>query len=227
MTTLRQRIRGRDEGATLVELLVAFGIFAILLAIVTAATLSMFQSSRKQASQGDDLDASRKVIELLDKQVRYANAITTPGTGPSGDTYVEWRTGNIGLQQTCTQWRYDPTANQLAYRSWRPTLGSPGYWNNGSLTSWTTAGSGISAVVGTPIFSITPAYLGASPAPSPAPNTKEELTVAFVTTKGKPAQSQTSQVTLTATNSTSMSAPTGSQAVCTEHVDNDTVGNRP
>jgi Tfp pilus assembly protein PilE len=225
LRALRECHRNREQGATLVELLVAFGVFAMLLALVTAATLSMFQSSRKQAGMADALDASRKVVEMLDKQVRYANAITTPGTGASGATYVEWRTGNVGSQQQqyCTQWRYVPSTKQLQYRTWRPVIGSPGSYSNLSPAggSFTTVASGVSAVSGTPMFSIAPISFSSTP-PTPSPITREELTVAFTLTKGKPAQSQTSQVTLTADNSTSQNAP--SPAVCTESV---TGGNRP
>src|SRR3954453_7099763 len=117
-----RRRRRDDAGYTLTELLVSMGIFALLLALVAAATTSMFGSLRKQTGQTDNLDSSRKVITLLDKQVRYANAITSPGTGSDGNFYVEWRAGNTNQQQTSYQWRWVTTTKLLQYPSWQPPL---------------------------------------------------------------------------------------------------------
>src|SRR4051812_14728077 len=108
MTRLRRALQQRadDRGTTLVELLVVVAVFGIFITLFTAATTSMFGQLRRQQGTTDNLDTTRKVILLLDKQVRYANFIATPGTGTDGNSYVEWRTGNSGQQQTCTQWRY-------------------------------------------------------------------------------------------------------------------------
>jgi prepilin-type N-terminal cleavage/methylation domain-containing protein len=184
MTRLR-RGRSKDErGFTLTELLVSMGIFALLLA----------------------LDNSRKVVTLLDKQVRYANAINTPGTGTDGNFYVEFRVGNTNQQQTCYQWRWVTTAKTLQYRTWMPDLfggaGTP------AATSWVSIGTGVSKSGATPIFDITPDTAAVT-------TSHELLTVMFVSTHGKPAKSTTSRVGLTAANSTSASAPVS--ALCNEH----------
>ena len=202
---LRRRTRDRgDGGFTLTELLISMGLFAALLAIIAAATTSMFQSLWKQTGQTDNLDSSRKVIARLDKQVRYANAITTPGTGTDGNYYVEWRSGNTGQQQTCYQWRLVIATKLFQYRTWQPPL-----FGSGSVTAtgWVTQTNGISKSGATPVFSITPAT-------SAVTASRELLTVTFVSTHGKPAKSTTSQVSLTAANATSASAP--SSSLCNE-----------
>ncbi|MDX6285420.1 MAG: hypothetical protein QOG53_905 [Frankiales bacterium] len=202
LTRLRQALHGReDRGATLVELIVVMGVFGIFIALFTAATTSMFGQVRRQQGTTDNLDTTRKVILLLDKQVRYANFISTPGTAADGNTYVEWRTGNTGQQQTCTQWRYVTTAKTLQYRRWLPPLSGVGAV---TASAWVTEGTGINLKAGSPIWSIT--------ATSPSA-TREALTVTFVSRHGNPAKSTNSQVTLTGLNTPS-AVPSG--ATCTE-----------
>src|SRR3954469_8563166 len=188
---LRRRRHG-DAGYTLTELLVSMGIFALLLALVAAATTTMFKSLWKQTGQTDNLDNSRKVIALLDKQVRYANAINTPGTGSDGNLYVDWRSGNLNQQQTCYQWRVVSSSKQLQYRTWLPPLFGG---STPAATSWVTVGTGVSASGATPIFSITPPTSALTP-------THEYLTVTFLSTHGNPAKSTTSKVSLTGANTT-------------------------
>jgi Tfp pilus assembly protein PilW len=208
MSRLKGRLRRDrgDSGATLTELLVSMGVFAMLLALVAASTTSMFDSLRKQTGQTDNLDNSRKVITLLDKQVRYANAVNTPGTGTDGNFYVDFRIGNTNQQQTCYQWRWVTTTKALQYRTWKPDLfggaGTP------AATSWITIGNGVSKSGATPIFSITPDTAAVTAS-------HELLTVTFVSTHGKPAKSTTSRVGLTAANTSSSGAPVS--ALCNEH----------
>jgi prepilin-type N-terminal cleavage/methylation domain-containing protein len=193
-----RRQRHDDAGYTLTELLVSMAIFATLLALVTASTTTMFNSLRKQTGQTDNLDNSRKVIQLLDKQVRYANAINTPGTGTDGAFYVEWRSGNTNQQQTCYQWRWVSSTKVLQYRTWLPPLFGSG---TVTATAWTQPGNGVSQSGATPLFSITPDATSVTAS-------HELLTVMFVSTHGKPSKSTTSKVSLTAANSATSSAPT-------------------
>jgi prepilin-type N-terminal cleavage/methylation domain-containing protein len=195
-----------DRGYTLTELLVSMALFAILLALVAAATTTMFTSLRKQTGQTDNLDNSRKVVQLLDKQVRYASAINTPVTGSDGNLYVEWLSGNLNQQQTCYQWRWVVSGSQLQYRTWSYYSATPD--NSFGLTGWVPEGTGVSQSGSTAIFSITPDT-------SAVTASHELLTVMFVSTHGKPSKITTSKVSLTAANSTGSTAPT--TAVCQQH----------
>ena len=85
------------------------------------------RQERKETGQTNNLNSSRKVIALLDHSVRYANAVTAPGTGTDGSYYFEFQTGNAGQQQTCTQWRWVPTGGTMQWRTWQPPL--TGSWN--------------------------------------------------------------------------------------------------
>ena len=202
MSRLRDRIRHSDEGTSLIELLVVMIIFTMIMAIITTAIVNMMRESRRQTGQSNDMSAARKVVTLLDHSARYANAITTPGTGTDGNLYVEFQTGNTGQQQTCTQWRYVSTTGKLQWRTWQPPLSGIGTVTAGN---WSTAATGISKVGSTPVFSISPTSTADS---------KEELTVTFTASSGAPSTSSASQLTLTAINSTSDTAPT--TATCTQ-----------
>jgi type II secretory pathway pseudopilin PulG len=195
--TLRRRLRDSDEGTTLVELLVVMIVFTMIMGIITSAIVNMVHQSQRESGQTNNLNSSRKVITLLDHSVRYANAITAPGTGTDGNLYFEFRTGNIGQQQMCTQWRYIATGGKMQWRTWLPP--------SATATTWATAAIGMTPVGATPVFTIS--------ATSTFDN-KEELNVGFNATSGAPPTTSASQVTVTAINSTSASPPAA--ATCTE-----------
>jgi type II secretory pathway component PulJ len=199
---LRHRLRNTDEGTSLIELLVVMIIFTMIMAIITTAIVNMIHESQRQNGQSNDMNAARKVITILDHSARYANAITTPGTGTDGNFYVEFQTGNSGQQQTCTQWRWVSTGGKLQWRTWQPPLSGIG---TVTATTWSTAAIGISQTGSTPVFSI---------ANASSADDREQLTVAFTATSGAPPTSSASQVTLTAINSASNSAPLA--ATCTQ-----------
>jgi type II secretory pathway pseudopilin PulG len=200
--TLRRRFHTSDEGTSLIELLVVMIIVTMIMAIITTAIVNMVHTSQRERGQTNNLDASRKIITLLDHSVRYANAITLPGIGTDGSLYFEFRTGNSGQQQTCTQWRYVSTGGVVQWRTWQPPLSGLG---TVTASSWATAAIGISPIGSTPIFSVTA---------SSSADAKEELNVAFTSTSGAPPSHSASQVTFTAVNSTAPTPPT--TATCTE-----------
>jgi prepilin-type N-terminal cleavage/methylation domain-containing protein len=210
MSILRRRrsLSAKDEGTTLIELLVVMVIFSIILGVITTTIISMLRQSQRENGLDNDLDASRKVVTLFDHSARYANAITTPGVGTDGSTYVEWQTGNTGLQQTCTQWRYVPTGGLMQYRTWQPPLSGLG-----AVTAppWITAAIGMSQTGATPVWAITS---GVKSDTSSIYDEREELTVTFTATSGSPSTSSSTQLTLTAINSAASSPPT--PAVCTQ-----------
>jgi len=199
------RIRDRrdDGGFTLMELIVAIGLLSILMAIVTTAIVSMFQTVRKQQGQADAIDQIRFVVDKLDKSVRYANAINTPAVGATaGITYVEWRAGNLtgatNFDQTCTQWRFDSTTGLLQSRSWIEG-------QSGTLTAWFTQATGISQNGSNPVFAAP-----VSSATGAAAQTKQQLQIWFNATNGvQQTTTRTTKVTFTAQNTTSSAVAAG------------------
>lgn len=194
-----------QDGFSLIELLVSVVIFATLLAIFATSITIMFKDVRLQLGRSNDLDGSRQVLTTLDHQVRYANAINNPGsTGAAGSLvyWVEWQSGNIGQQQTCTQWRLLPTGS-MQYRTWLPSLSGNGTATG--LTAWNTRATKISPpTAGSPSVAVNPF---AFPPPAVlAATTRQQLVVSFMATYGAPPVKTNAQVTLTAQNTSASAA---------------------
>ncbi len=212
MTRFRTAVRRRhlDEGYTLTELLVSMAIFGILLSLVAAATMMMSHDLTRQTGQTDNLDRSRKIMSVLDKQARYANAINNPATGTDGNLYVEWRSGNTNQQQTCYQWRWVTSKHTLQYRKWLEPFGAS---SNTTPTAWAPVGDGVYQSGSTQIFAISSPFVQTPPPPT-GPS-REVLTVTFVSKHGNPVSSQFNQASWTAFNSSGAVAP--GNPVCKEN----------
>lgn len=105
---------------TLVELLVAMGIFLVVTSVFLSGVVSMTRTTARAEGVSDATSVARKVLNRFDKQVRYSSAINRPGTGALGSYYVELLVPSktAGAAPVCVQWRYDPPAHTLALRSW-------------------------------------------------------------------------------------------------------------
>jgi prepilin-type N-terminal cleavage/methylation domain-containing protein len=132
MRELRARLRrgpsNHDEGFTLVELVIAVGVFAIFLGVVLTSIISLTKASTQTQVTARSSSAELALFSRLDHQIRYADSINFPGTGsPSGDRYIEFRTPapstTAGIT-LCTQWRFDPTAHTIQSRRWNDTVGT-------------------------------------------------------------------------------------------------------
>src|SRR5690349_12465825 len=103
-----------DSGFTLVEMIVAMGIFAMLLAIFATAVQSFSKSTVRALRTSDQTTQARVVFDLFDKQVRAASAISIPAL--SGvDWYVEYL-DETGAASTCTQWVVRTNTDIIAMR---------------------------------------------------------------------------------------------------------------
>lgn len=127
MTPIPHRARATapgnpEAGISVIELIVALGIFTFVVAIFMSGVVVMTRNtvrSEVTADAGDDL---RTVFQRLDKQVRYADAMNFPGVSGTGSAYVEFRTpATVAASgvETCTQWRWVPSTQRLEVRSWR------------------------------------------------------------------------------------------------------------
>ncbi|MCB2175885.1 MAG: hypothetical protein KQH57_08755 [Actinomycetales bacterium] len=128
----------RDEGMSIIELVTAMAIFTVVLSIFLAGLISMARATARSTAVVDASNSLRGSFQALDKQIRYASSINRPGVGASGAWYVEFVATNLpnGQQALCTQWRFDPTAQTLAYRTWRDDPGS-------TVSVWRTVGFGL------------------------------------------------------------------------------------
>jgi Tfp pilus assembly protein PilV len=119
-----------DAGMSLIETMVGILVLTVLLGIASAAIMQMGRYVGTAQSVGDSSTEVRKAFTLMDRQVRYADAINSPtaiGTGATARWYVEFRStadGDGDANPTCAQWRLDAAADRLEYRSWEVVNGA-------------------------------------------------------------------------------------------------------
>lgn len=133
------RDRGTD-GFTIIELMISIILLAVISASFLAATNAIYGGIHKQQGITNAADGNRRAFDLLDKQVRYASGIMTPGTASDGNFYFEyqWSKSNGSLDTlTCSQWRLNPTTDVLQWRSW--TSGT----TPATTPVWTTVDTGV------------------------------------------------------------------------------------
>lgn len=127
----RRRHDAGEGGYTLVELIVAMGIFTTVLAVFMSGLMLMFRDTNRAQAAAQNTDSLRKVFLQLDRQVRYADGVNVPGAVGTR-WYAEFRTPQDGsVAATCYQWRYDTAAGTLAWRSWKAAAAVPS-----STTGW-------------------------------------------------------------------------------------------
>lgn len=138
LARLRDRLRRRragDDGITLIELTVTMAIMSIFMAMFTVAINQMFGAVNRSEAISDAQTQVNTAFERLDRKIRYADAISTPGK-VGADHYVEWRTTAAGTA-VCTQLRLRPSARQLQWREWQAGIGTP------TPSKWLPVASGI------------------------------------------------------------------------------------
>ena len=122
---VRDRRATGDEGFSLIELIVAMGIFTTVIAVFMSGIMVMFRDTNRTQAAAANTDNLRSVFVAMDKQVRYADGMNVPGA-VGARWFVEFRTPQDGgLPSTCYQWRYDTSAGTLAWRSWTATAAVP------------------------------------------------------------------------------------------------------
>ena len=133
MARVRRARAEAQDGFTLVELMIAMMVFSIFLVIVVTSILGLTKSASRIQVAAVSSNQELAVFASLDRQIRYADGVNAQGTGSSGSIYIEFRTPSDSTPThttVCSQWRYDPTAQTLASRSWTDgNLGSATSWN--------------------------------------------------------------------------------------------------
>ena len=195
MTARLRRARRDTSGFTLVELLVAMTILTIFFAIFSTLIVKVFDTTQRQQRRSTASDIGRNVVQVLDRQVRYASAVMVPYALSDGTQRVEWQVASATGAPTCYQWQLTPTGF-LQWRTWRPAP-STGYTN---LKPWSTAGYDISRSNGKDVFSL-------SDGASTSSQFRQQLTVRFKAGAGNGKDGSPTLVTFTALNSPNASGP--------------------
>jgi hypothetical protein len=164
----------------------------------------MLNDTQKNQSLVDGQSTIENVFQKLDHQVRYANGIQNPGQ-VGGNWFVEWQAQPITTApQTCTQLKFNPTADTLQERTWQPKASVI------TPTPWVQIARNITNPSGTDPFYFTPAgsvYTASGNVVFGSVINHQQLSVTLMsqpngTATAKSTQS-TSVVTFTALNSTS------------------------
>ena len=118
-----------QAGFSLVELIVAMSIFAVILAIFGITIVNFSNATARTAATSDQATTARTVYNLFDKQVRSADAVNRPGWAGT-NYYVEYE-NTTASPTVCTQWVVRTATATLATRTWTTGTGSadtPGAW---------------------------------------------------------------------------------------------------
>jgi type II secretory pathway pseudopilin PulG len=115
VTRRLRRACAADAGVTLVEVLVAFGVMSVVMAVFTAGVAQSYRVANKADAMAVARQQLHTAFLRLDRDVRYAFAIRSPGV--VGDrSYVEYAVNNTGPVR-CTQLRIDATNRVLQTRA--------------------------------------------------------------------------------------------------------------
>jgi prepilin-type N-terminal cleavage/methylation domain-containing protein len=123
-----------DRGFTMTEIVVTMSVMSVVMAIFTAGVVQMYNTSNKTESLAVSQAQSNTAFLRLDKQIRYASGISTPGT-VAGTPYVEYLLAGSGTA-TCYELRLKDS--KLQQRVWT---------QGGTIANspWTVLSNGVTA----------------------------------------------------------------------------------
>lgn len=134
-----------DSGLTLIEITVAMVVMGIAMSIFTTGIVQIFRTTSRVESLSSSQSQVLTAFDRLDREVRYASAISDPVTGT--DSYVEYLMATTGTN-VCVELRLRSATGQLQRRTWSKDVATV------TPTAWTLLASSVSST--TP-FIVTPA----------------------------------------------------------------------
>lgn len=127
------RRTGREEGFSLMEMIIVMTVFSILLTMVFTILITLTYQARDDLAQARAVEQARLGITQIDRQVRSGNVILDPALdGPTVSGVPANYSLRIYTQEggdyMCAQWRVlvgeGEEYGDLQYRTWRPGLPS-------------------------------------------------------------------------------------------------------
>ena len=138
---LRRRLAsGRpagDGGLTLIEMVVAIVVLSVVMTLFTGAMIQIYRNVNKTEALSGVQTQLNTAFLRLDKEIRYASAISTQRTSGS-DYYFRFLITNTGAS-TCVELKLDGAAKKLLRRQWAHTAGTP------AVTPWLPLASSVTA----------------------------------------------------------------------------------
>jgi len=133
MALLRRGLRrsAGDGGFTLVEVLVGMVLMTTVGAMFTTAVLTIYRTTARAEAIAESQSRVTLAVNRLDREIRYASAISRPATA-GGNRYVEFLVTNNRSDGTCVQLRVEPSGtNPVRYAMKRRE------WTQGQITTAT------------------------------------------------------------------------------------------
>ena len=191
----------RDDGVTMIEVVVSLTLMAVLMTIFTTAVIDVYRNVNQTEGISTGQSQLNNVFLRLDKEVRYASGISMQGKVGT-QWYVEYLNTSRGTE-ICTQLRLT-TTGLLQRRTWDRNVAPV------QPTDWAVLGSNLGEVTGTPPF----AFSAADPSSTTgAASNFHQLTISLAAIGRDDKHVAESSFTFTALNT---SLATTSVGICTE-----------
>jgi prepilin-type N-terminal cleavage/methylation domain-containing protein len=211
-----------DSGFTMIEIVVVMVIMTVVLIIFTSGITQAFSAENKNDTAASAENQLVVAFQRLDEEVRYASAISNPGT-QSSDPVVEFLAPalNTTSSNTCTEVRLHTSTGQLQQRTW--TQGAVGVIP--TPTGWQQLASGVIAATPKATASAgstsTSSVVVVAPFATVGPNPTQqfqrlEVAVSVKFGSNQNATTKQSDITFTGVNTSSASTGTATTTVCNE-----------
>lgn len=137
---MRKRLLRRDDGMTLMELMVVMSIFSFLMVLVFGVMIQVMYMSKDNMGRVSSAENARLGLSQIDRQVRSGSVILDPADEPASHSGVDpFYSLRIFTQEggtpKCAQWRVIDADGDgtgvLEYREW-----SPDYPVISDVTDW-------------------------------------------------------------------------------------------
>ena len=158
---IRQTGRSRDEGTSLIKLLVSMIVFGIALGMIYTIVVLVQTKTGKVEASANAVSELRQGLAQIDRQVRSGNVLYAPGNEAEGPARTAGCTTPVGKPDSgtcmriytqadgdarCVQWQVRPDVDrpgtaELRSRSWLPSWQTSG---SGSVTGWRVDARGLS-----------------------------------------------------------------------------------
>lgn len=143
--------REGDEGFTLIELIIASMILAVVLAIVGGMVMSMSTTSKTVRTLGSTSTSAQLATESIERGIRNSSdfLLTVP-TGTDQMLVARTAQGGSTLVWVCAAWYYSASDGSIRYTTSSSAIPTP---TSSTLSQWTLLTKNVSPVSGTTIFS--------------------------------------------------------------------------
>lgn len=137
------RLRRDDAGFSLVELLVAMGLFGIIITIVGSVIISALTADRTVRQVTGSTTDGQLVVNIIEETVRNSTAVSVTTAADGVSTFATSRT-TAGGTARCQSWFYDDTLGEVFERSSASAVAAP---NPGAVgAEWTRVSAGVAPV---------------------------------------------------------------------------------